>query len=248
MTLIINQIPCMHWYEYQFIIRKTGAFTGIELCGLKPEDSILIQGKANVVVERWIEISIHTTNELEYVTSNLDLSIRLNQKITVRNNRDNGQHGVEERVGECPMKLGDSFEVRIIAHSVTSKRNCSFIRALLYVTQNTQKQRTIERKLAFVTAVGIVCVSGTFFRQTPASSLYSFRKSCRIFMHACFPRVLRRISPAKMLRRFPIPKSKAKKGLSEDPSLSRLSPWRLGHFGLLRRPAFLIYLFIRVLP
>lgn len=52
---------------------------------------------------------------MEYITSNLDLSIRINQKIIVRNNRMNGTYGIEETYGECPMKLGYDFEIQIVA-------------------------------------------------------------------------------------------------------------------------------------
>lgn len=98
--------------------KKAVPYLGLIPNGLRPSQMIRIRGVINQHVMDHIVINIQTgaaTNPTD--DCNLHLSVRLNEGVIVRNDRQRGAWGVEERHGGCPLARGQTFEVLILAEA-----------------------------------------------------------------------------------------------------------------------------------
>lgn len=84
--------------------------------GLRPTQMIRIRGIINSIVRDNIVINVQSGAAITPLGDcNLHLSIRLNENIIVRNDRQRGAWGIEERFGGCPLERGQNFEILILA-------------------------------------------------------------------------------------------------------------------------------------
>lgn len=96
---------------------KAVPYLGLIPSGLRPSQMIRIRGVINQHVMDHIVINIQTGAAISPPDDcNLHLSVRLNENVIVRNDRQRGAWGaVEERYGGCPLARGQTFEVLILA-------------------------------------------------------------------------------------------------------------------------------------
>lgn len=97
---------------------------------------IRIKGLIHNRVSNFITINLQSTPVLSPTEINLHLSIRVGDRVVVRNHKHGNNWGVEERSGGFPFAIGQPFEVLLLAEqrqfkvAVNGQHFCDFAHRL----------------------------------------------------------------------------------------------------------------------